>query len=646
MKLTGASHTKSIGFLLFALLFMFSPDWVQAQTTPYEDVGFSTSTPRPDPDLVVVREKAYGAEGVDLSAYGIGTGPQDYVQSIYFRFFVDLEAGSYDSYIARVEFPPEITILGIITDKDELGGELDNGTALETDAIFGVASDPDDYPELNRGFEQLGGDGTSEFVAQANGDNALVFGLNVEEGMDDFRVIIDYGSEFGDDLSFDILSYRIGQLGGAVPERGLRVGDDAFTIIFGSGDYGEAGSLTGIPLTSTTEPVEGPSLAFDPAANLFILRDQGGSLSTLVDGFDVNLALPAPDLHAYDTSDLLSPAGITDGNDSKLYTVSDAFGLAISTPGQDDTVEMTLEQLDGTCVDITNGTGTDDLFLLRDQTSGDTYIDRLDIGDHTFTGHLALTGSDVTEPVAIADYPGMMLFVADADGGFATVNSGTNDFETGSVVLPAGLWVDATRHGDMIYLLREIDGGTHTIDLFDTHSRLFSFGLLDLPHADSPAAITDGPNGGLYVVSRAPDEPATLTVIDPVVPEILNFHDFLHFPGWNISVTNLDPFVSAAPQRGGLPAAALLQTTAAPNPFNPRVTISYTLELDAQVRVAIYDIHGRLVRTLHNGPQSAGEQSTMWDGRDRSGRNMSSGTYLYRVDTGTSAGYGKVVLAK
>ena len=62
--------------------------------------------------------------------------------------------------------------------------------------------------------------------------------------------------------------------------------------------------------------------------------------------------------------------------------------------------------------------------------------------------------------------------------------------------------------------------------------------------------------------------------------------------------------------------------------------------------MAIYDIHGRLVRTLHNGPQSAGEQSTMWDGRDRSGRNMPSGTYLYRVDTGISVGYGKVVLAK
>ena len=88
-----------------------------------------------------MRERAYGSEGVDLTAYGIGTGPVDFVQSIYFRFFVDLEAGSYDSFIARVEFPAEVTILGIIIDNDELGGSIDDGVATEMDNIFGVAAD-------------------------------------------------------------------------------------------------------------------------------------------------------------------------------------------------------------------------------------------------------------------------------------------------------------------------------------------------------------------------------------------------------------------------------------------------------------------------------------------------------------------------
>ena len=48
--------------------------------TPLEDTDFSSATPRPDTDLVIVRERAYGAEGVDLTAYGIGAGPVDFVQ--------------------------------------------------------------------------------------------------------------------------------------------------------------------------------------------------------------------------------------------------------------------------------------------------------------------------------------------------------------------------------------------------------------------------------------------------------------------------------------------------------------------------------------------------------------------------------------
>jgi hypothetical protein len=85
---------------------------------------------------------------------------------------------------------------------------------------------------------------------------------------------------------------------------------------------------------------------------------------------------------------------------------------------------------------------------------------------------------------------------------------------------------------------------------------------------------------------------------------------------------------------------------ASPNPFNPRVKISYALNSNALVLVTIYDIQGRIVRTLFNGPQTVGKQSVTWDGRDRIGREMPSGTYLYRVDTGMATGRGKITLAK
>lgn len=646
MNSTSYSLIKTAGFF-FLFLLLFSPPGIAEAQAPWEDVGFSQATPRPDPDLVIVREKSYGAEGVDLTAYGIGTEPVDYVQSIYFRFFVDRTAGSYDSFIARVEFPQEVSIIGIIIDGEELGGAINDGVATETDDIFGIAPDPDFYSEQNRGFEQLGGEGTSEFVAMANGDNAMVFGLNIEEGIDDFRVIIDYGSSFVPDLSFDVMSYRIGQLGGAVPERGIRVGDDFNPIVFGSGDFGEAGSLMGLPLTSTTEPTTNGSIPFDPYANIYILRDQGGSLATLVDGFDVNLALPAPDLHTYTTAPLFLAAGITDGADGKLYSVSQDFGLAYSNPGLPSSTEMALEQLDGTCVDVTNVGGEDDLFLLRDQAAGDTFVDRLEYGGYTFTDHIALPGTDVTQPVGITDYPDGQLFVADATGGFATVDVATQAVVTGSASLPAGTWKDATRRGDLVYVLRELPSGVHTIDIFNpVMGAVSTFGMVDIPHTDSPAGITDGPDGYLYVISRGPDLPASLTMVDPETMAIVHQHSFMHFPGVNVSITNLDPVTSGVPLGGNVPVRANLVTAASPNPFNPQVTISYALESEALVRVSIYDIQGRMVRSLFNGPQGVGEQSVAWNGRDRHGRDMPSGTYLYRVDTGLSFGMGKVTLAK
>ncbi|MCA9759818.1 MAG: hypothetical protein KDA27_28735, partial [Candidatus Eisenbacteria bacterium] len=70
-------RTASFVFLLFTTVLA-----VPAAADPWVDTGFIAATPPPDVDLVIVREKAYGAEGVDLSPFGLG-GVRDYVQSIY-----------------------------------------------------------------------------------------------------------------------------------------------------------------------------------------------------------------------------------------------------------------------------------------------------------------------------------------------------------------------------------------------------------------------------------------------------------------------------------------------------------------------------------------------------------------------------------
>ncbi|MBN1543662.1 T9SS type A sorting domain-containing protein [candidate division KSB1 bacterium] len=70
-----------------------------------------------------------------------------------------------------------------------------------------------------------------------------------------------------------------------------------------------------------------------------------------------------------------------------------------------------------------------------------------------------------------------------------------------------------------------------------------------------------------------------------------------------------------------------------PNPFNPTTTISYTLEQAAPTTVKIYDIQGRLIRALVDDLQAAGTHQVQWDGLDRNGQAVPSGTYLCRIES-------------
>ena len=69
----------------------------------------------------------------------------------------------------------------------------------------------------------------------------------------------------------------------------------------------------------------------------------------------------------------------------------------------------------------------------------------------------------------------------------------------------------------------------------------------------------------------------------------------------------------------------------APNPFNPATEIRFTLPADQAVRLAVYDISGRLVKTLVDEVRRAGDNAVRWDGTDRSNRAVASGAYFVRL---------------
>lgn len=71
-----------------------------------------------------------------------------------------------------------------------------------------------------------------------------------------------------------------------------------------------------------------------------------------------------------------------------------------------------------------------------------------------------------------------------------------------------------------------------------------------------------------------------------------------------------------------------------PNPNRSSTLISYDLPRTSQVRLEVFEISGRRVRTLVNAERPPGFHAAVWDGRDGEGRDVASGTYLYRIKAG------------
>ena len=101
---------------------------------------------------------------------------------------------------------------------------------------------------------------------------------------------------------------------------------------------------------------------------------------------------------------------------------------------------------------------------------------------------------------------------------------------------------------------------------------------------------------------------------------------------------------------GGNDAAAPAMVTGlrnSPNPFKPQTTIQYRLLGPADVSVQVYELNGRLVRTLVSAVrQPAGEQFLPWDGKDDAGELASGGMYFYRVWTPVETRTGKMVMVR
>jgi len=126
-----------------------------------------------------------------------------------------------------------------------------------------------------------------------------------------------------------------------------------------------------------------------------------------------------------------------------------------------------------------------------------------------------------------------------------------------------------------------------------------------------------------------------------------------YYDGTTVTVETLAPsdgrilLSASAPVPTPPPASQTRLEQNAPNPFNPTTRIRYQVAQNERVHLAIYDLRGRLVRTLVNRVVPGGvERNVSWNGLDRFGMRVPSGVYYYRMVTPSTAQTKKLTLLK
>ncbi len=186
-----------------------------------------------------------------------------------------------------------------------------------------------------------------------------------------------------------------------------------------------------------------------------------------------------------------------------------------------------------------------------------------------------------------------------------------------------------------------------------------------LPQARQPGAVAVREWAGKVTVWQVPRDLSRFDLVDQFTIEApYNWHDFELAVGprhrGRTLLTCGDNGVAAyrqglADSVGGvgaqLPAPAPLAAVdpglqVAPNPFNPRTAVSFTLAQAGPARVEVFDVRGRRWSLLADETFGAGGHTLVWEGQASDGTAAPSGTYFFRVAAGGSTRIAKAVLLR
>jgi len=97
----------------------------------------------------------------------------------------------------------------------------------------------------------------------------------------------------------------------------------------------------------------------------------------------------------------------------------------------------------------------------------------------------------------------------------------------------------------------------------------------------------------------------------------------------NYHVNQFVTHINIIPNENYLPQIALSDNY--PNPFNPSTTIPYKITAPGHVKMEIYNLRGRQIKTIVDAEQKPGTYEIAWDGKNSDGLNVANGTYIYRI---------------
>jgi hypothetical protein len=181
------------------------------------------------------------------------------------------------------------------------------------------------------------------------------------------------------------------------------------------------------------------------------------------------------------------------------------------------------------------------------------------------------------------------------------------------------VWLAYGRGGDVLYR-------THQVSCWSNETTLPTGTSCGLPPSERPAVVEDA-DARIWIA----------------------YDSYRSYNGDVYAMRSNDSFVvTGLPEaaEGGDAPAAFSLSPCHPNPFMNGTTLRLALDAPQHAVVTVYDLAGRLVRTLVDAPFPAGEYRLTWDGADGSGRRVASGVYFVRADVGSHSGTRKMVFLR